>query len=529
MSTSEFQARTDAAIADRSQLLQALRVVRDHWLLVVLLIACLTGAGLAKALTETKQYQATALLVYNPGQSNTAFLTDRGLSSAQQPAVDPQTAAVGRATLQRLATTARVRNIVQASMGRVPESVAATVDQTTNVVSLAVTSPDPQRAATVVNNWARAFTQTRAEDQRASYASAIGLVQNQINSQHLAPATVAQLQSQLRTLQVLAALQQSDVRFVQPAAVPKTPVSPKPVVDGVLGALAGLFLALLVLSVLHLVDRRLKTIEDTERAWGAPLLATIPPTNLGEARIGSNHAVRAGFDHLQASLSLSQVGRQPRILAVMSAVAGEGKTTTAVGLAGSLARNGRRVLLLDADFRRGSLSTQLRIKDRPGLSTVLAGRGSVDQLRVQVPVEASHGDLSERTLDVLGCGPTPPNPYEFFSSTAMNDLLALLRGKWDYIVLDCAPLLPVSDSVPLVSKVEGIIVSARLYHSRSDAVQRAAQLLERAGATVLGLAAAVPGSEATAGYGYGYGYGYGPAPHENGAGDPTLLTPVESR
>jgi Mrp family chromosome partitioning ATPase len=95
----------------------------------------------------------------------------------------------------------------------------------------------------------------------------------------------------------------------------------------------------------------------------------------------------------------------------------------------------------------------------------------------------------------------------------MDDLLASLRHDWDYIVLDCAPLLPVSDSVPIVSKVDGVVIAVRLYHSRSDAVRRARVLVDRAKANVLGLAVAVPSSQAQP---YGYGYGYGPGDADDG-------------
>lgn len=496
--------RMEDTAAGRAQLLQALRVLRRDWPIIVLLIACLAGAAVAKSLNEPSRYRASVLLLYNPDQANTAFQTDRGVSGA--PATDAQTAAVGRATLQRLATGRRIRRIVEARLGRVSEHVSASVDQDSNVMTLSVEGQGRTRVAEVGNAWAAAFVDARASDKKASYAEAIDLVERLRRDQDAtSDATDASLRRQEQTLQILAALQQSDVRLIQPAVAPRSAFAPTPVRDGIVGGVAGLLLAMLVLVVRQTLDRRIKTLEDAESAWGAPLLASIGRITQREARTSTAPGLRDSFDHLQASLSLSRIGREPKLVAVTSAVAAEGKSTAALGLAVSLARNGRRVLLVDADFRRPSLSSHFETRASPdGLSTVLSGRRPLAPLEVPVESVSTAAGHEERALHFVGTGPLPPNPYEFFSDSAMSDFVASLREDWDCVILDCAPLLPVSDSVPIVSAVDGVLIAVRLYHSRSDMSRRARQLIDRTGARVLGLVVAVPNNEMRV-YGYGYG------------------------
>jgi len=348
-------------------------------------------------------------------------------------------------------------------------------------------------------------------------------------------------------LRLATALQQSDARVAQTADVPSSRVSPNPVRDALLGALLGLILGTLVVMVIEVLDRRIKTLEDIEQALNVPLLATVPPVNLDAlARGPVQPAVAESLQTLQLNLTFAGVDRDVRVIVVVSAEAAEGKTVTALGLAMTLAAMRRRVLLIDADFRNPSLSRTLGLTRERGLSNILADTKEflpdlVTRFKVASGQLLDEESTTNRgrapaasngagpTLEVLGSGPSPPNPGEVLSGRRFKGLLAIQRGRYDYIILDSAPLLPVSDTLPLLKLADGALIAARLYRTRSDRVRRMATLLARAGGFPLGVAVGVPRRAFGYGYGYGYGYGatYGSAP-EDADDEPAPATPAAS-
>lgn len=209
---------------------------------------------------------------------------------------------------------------------------------------------------------------------------------------------------------------------------------------------------------------------------------------------------------------LSSIDRPPRVIVVTSAFPGEGKTTTAVNLAVAFAQRGERVLLVDADLRRGSLDRVFKLSEKNfGLSTVLTKPAALSDLASPV--------IELPMLKVLPTGPRPPNPAEMLSSVRMEEQLHQWAEEFDRVVLDTAPVLAVSDTQAMAALADTVILVARAGMTRKRALLRARDLLWRINAPIAGVVVNDVDMRLEnfytyryGMYGYNYGYGYRYAP-----------------
>jgi capsular exopolysaccharide synthesis family protein len=189
-----------------------------------------------------------------------------------------------------------------------------------------------------------------------------------------------------------------------------------------------------------------------------------------------------------------------RIIQVTSSLPGEGKTTTATNLAVVLAQAGRSVALVDGDLRKPRIHEVFVVPPTPGLTDALLGE----------PLDMVVNNL-EDGLHVVAAGTIPPNPSEMLSSARVATFLGDLADRYEYVVVDTAPVLPVADAVALSRAVHGVLVVAQSRRVSRGEISECLARLERVGAPVFGLVlnrASGSGSR-TGGYGYGYGYAYG--------------------
>ncbi|WP_448852722.1 polysaccharide biosynthesis tyrosine autokinase [Corynebacterium sp. 335C] len=293
----------------------------------------------------------------------------------------------------------------------------------------------------------------------------------------------------------------STMTVVSAPEVPNEPSSPNVMRNTVLGAIAGLILAALGIAIAVLRDTTVKRRRDLEEASSAPVLATIPSSRVLEdghlpdyATEGSGAA--ESFRGLRTNLRFVDVDNPPKLIAITSAKQGEGKTTTTLNLASALAAEGHRVCVVDGDLRRPRIARALGagIEEAVGLSTVLAG---------DCTVEDAVQHHSERGFDVVASGPIPPNPAELIASKACRTLLRELGDEYDYVIVDAAPLLPVTDGALLASAAEGAIVVARYGKVRKDEFADAIGALEGANAHVIGTILNQSAGEASDAYRYG--------------------------
>ncbi|MCU6431872.1 CpsD/CapB family tyrosine-protein kinase [Lacticaseibacillus paracasei] len=191
---------------------------------------------------------------------------------------------------------------------------------------------------------------------------------------------------------------------------------------------------------------------------------------------------------------------QCQVIMFTSSAMSEGKSTVAANVAVTWAQAGKKVLLIDADLRRPTVHATFRKLNLEGVTTILTGKTSADDVAEETFVE---------NLSVLTSGPVPPNPSELLNSKRMGKLLDWAREKYDIIVLDAPPVLAVSDVQVLVPKTDGVVVIANMGKTLKSDLKRTVEVLKLADAKILGAVERIKAKHGDRGYGYGYGYGYG--------------------
>lgn len=330
------------------------------------------------------------------------------------------------------------------------------------------------------------------------------------------------LRTRLKEAEIIEAVEDPSARVVDPAIVPTEPVRPRPLLN-LLGALvAGLALGLAAAILREYQDRTIRTRADVETATNLPILGLVPriqasaalaaePGHIRRFRVqlerwgaritGADEveaptqspqkailfertpelaAAQAAYDRLHTNISFARPDVPVRVLVTTSALPGDGKTTSTTNLALSLARTGRKVVLVDADLHRGASHALLGVKREPGLSNILIG--SVD------PLEAIHEVKLEGpgTLHLIPTGKLPPNPIQMLRSSRMAPLIERLRGEYDAVFIDSPPLNLLVDASVLGALADGVLLVARAGVTPTVALELAAEHLRRTHAPVIG-------------------------------------------
>jgi len=296
----------------------------------------------------------------------------------------------------------------------------------------------------------------------------------------------------------------NNINIVDYAITPRQPVGPQRLLGVALALVISLAFGVCLAIFLDYLDNTVRSTDDVERTLGLPALATIPNIGgFGRRRLfrNSGNSIKEGalvrpellinndprstlaeaYKQLRTSILLSTAGRAPRTLLVTSAKPGEGKTTTAVNTAISLAQTGARVLLLDADLRRPMVHKVFNVSNPAGLSTMLSRDVNEQDMLALIELEPESG------LHLLTSGPIPPNPAELLGSTQMRQLIQTLASHFDHILIDSPPITSVTDGVLLASLVDGVILVVHGGQSSRELVRRTRQLLRGVGARIFGV------------------------------------------
>jgi succinoglycan biosynthesis transport protein ExoP len=326
------------------------------------------------------------------------------------------------------------------------------------------------------------------------------------------------LQQRLETAKVESGLGATEVDTVDKALPPVSPTLRSPTT--IIGTTTALFVlgAIVIAFILESLDTGLHNIQEIEAVMEMPSLAIIPKAKRSstEQTAAMSAAQRninvltqpksqfaESFRSLRTSLLLATAGKPPKFILFTSATPSEGKTTMACNLACILSQGEARVLLIDADLRRPNVHHRFGLTGKVGLTTVLAGTSSLEEVLQHIPESPN--------LDILPSGPIPPFPTEMLSSEAMNSLLQRLGEMYTYVVIDSPPILSVTDAAILGRVVDAAVLVIRHGKSSKNVLRRARDLMVRSGTPVAGLVwnAVDLNSPEYHGY-YGYsGYAYG--------------------
>jgi polysaccharide biosynthesis transport protein len=271
---------------------------------------------------------------------------------------------------------------------------------------------------------------------------------------------------------------QSAVRVIDQARPPFVPTRPQRVKFAALAFATGLFAALGLALGWEFMDPRIKTPSQIQEYLQLPFIGMVPATKLaaGEERPQFAHGgppspFADALRRVRANLRLSAPGPGPHVLLVTSSAPREGKTTVCVGLAHCFSIANQRVLLLDCDLRRPSVHRTLHVKSRRGMSEYLAGKAELNDVIQPTTYE---------NLSVIPCGSVPENPSELLGLPRMQALLDAVRDRYDWILIDTAPVLSAPDAAQIARMASGILFVVGAEMTSRDEVQRAEQELMRA-------------------------------------------------
>lgn len=298
----------------------------------------------------------------------------------------------------------------------------------------------------------------------------------------------------------VAGVEANEVSVVDPARVPNRPSSPNLPLNLAIALALGLTIAGATAFTLDQLDEGLKDPNRVAPLLGAPLLGVIPIVDEDEflEQIADRKSdISDAYLSVQTSLSFSTEHGLPRTLLLTSTEAREGKSSSCVALARSMARTGRRVLLIDSDMRSPAIARLLGLPTGSGLSNVLAGE---DDWRGMVR-EGPDG------MRVMTTGPKPPNAAELLTGDRLAWLLAQAGEEFETILIDSSPVLGLADAPLIASRVEAVAFVCEADRVRVRAVQTALQRLRDAHARVAGVV--LTKFDRAVGYDYAYGYGYG--------------------
>jgi len=442
-----------------------LRVLRKRWQIIALVTLLVIGASALFTGLSPRTYSArTQFFVSTSGADNNGSLlqgntfTQQRVKSYAQLLETPKVLDPVIDKL-KLSTTA----------DRLAAQVTATVPLDTVLIEVTVTDSSPEQAARIADTLGEQF-----------------------------PATIEQLEQ-------VAAGQASPVKvtLVRKAQVDPAPISPKPSRNIALGLMLGLLLGFGLALLRDMLDTTIKGERDVEEVTDATVIGGIsydadaPQHPLIAHADPRSHRAEA-FRSLRTNLKFIDAANHPRSIVFTSSVPGEGKTTTTANLALTIAAAGQRVCVIEGDLRRPRLLDYMGLEGSVGLTDILIGRTEMTDVLQQ---------FGETSMWVLGAGAIPPNPSELLGSAVMANIIRKLEARFDYVLIDAPPLLPVTDAAILSTVVGGAVVVVGSGVVHKEHLRRALEALQAVNGNTLGVVLnRIPNGD---GRGYGdYRYEY---------------------
>jgi capsular exopolysaccharide synthesis family protein len=308
-----------------------------------------------------------------------------------------------------------------------------------------------------------------------------------------------------------------NLKVITAAIKPTEPIGPQRNRNIIVAFLVSLAAGIGLAFLLDYLDDSIRTSDDVGRHLGLPTLALIPhqaatdkrklltPKNgnsAGSAALialeDTRSAMAEAYRHLRTSLLFSSAGKPPQTILVTSSQPSEGKTTTAINTAITLAQSGAEVIIIDCDLRRPRLHNHFELENTGGLTNYLSGEKNTDLLMKSCP--------GLPKLKIITSGPIPPNPAELLSSNEMKNLLQFLKGNFKHVIIDSPPAISFTDAAILSTLVDGVVLVAMAGKSSIHLMRRFKQRLGNIGARIYGVVLNGIKSDSVE-YGY-YGYGY---------------------
>lgn len=508
-----------------------LNVISARRWVIIQAVVVVTLAALVVSILQPKAYEGTSLVL----------ISEKGSSASVFGDLLPQLSAQPERAMQTQVQLMQIRPIAEATIKQLnlqstPDALLSSLSVAaigqTNLVKITATGTDPEQASLIANTVAEEYVNTARAAQRASLSEAADEVQRRLDEAEadildlgsrlnqsgksdqlsaelqIATGTYTTLAEKLEQLRINERLESGPGRVVSSAAVAVDPVSPRPLRNAILGFAVGLAIGLGMALLYEYLDNTIKSSDEAERIFGAPVLGTIPLDAMmkGQKRRLSileapGSATAEAYRVLRNSLDFINFQHDMKTILVTSAAPGEGKSTVASNLAAALAQAGKKVTLVSVDFRRPTTEQFFGVNNIIGLSDVLIGTHTL-KAALQQPG-------SEQLL-VMTAGKMPPNPSELLGSTKMQDVVKLLEEWSDWVIIDTPPLLAVADAAAVARWSDGVLLVTQATESTREAGKKALELLGKVGAKITGVVVwGLDESKSGSGsYGYSSGYYY---------------------
>lgn len=484
-----------------------LGALRRSWLAILFFVAVVTAFVVVLSLVLPDKYRSSATIV----QSDT--LTSFGSS-------DVETIKRRLQTIDSLLDTSVVlgkaaSTLPDETVDTIDNAISSSVDPSANIIEVTAESREPNRAAAIANAVATALIETQAAAESQGIASARVKLQTELARLRSSGAPAAEIQAlrdRVSELTIAEATIGSDIRLAERAEPSEQAFTPRPVRNGVAALFAALFLAIIFFIARDLIRPKVTDTRELSQLMGLPVLATVPIAGRRNRRRAAMAQAVAdeAFQTLQASVRYALgEGEGGRVVLVSSAVEGEGKTTTAIGLAKALARIGQNTLIVCSDFRLPTLHEHFNIPRAPGLSDVLRlaqiGGDTTEVAQLLDGVTHVSEELRTGKLAVVPSGSRAEDPAALLFGGPLDTLLNVIDGlDYDYVIFDGPPLLGVADGHALAQRADALLISARLDKLAVDHALEARSILDRVGANAIGLAVGVGWQQSAYAYSYSY-------------------------
>lgn len=509
---------------------------RRKWFVILPVVIITTGAYIGTSLFSTPKYQSTAELLQRRSGLDRAMLGTEFFQQSYTPERELQ-------TTSELLKSPQVASAVSTSIGerlgsRNPISMLSVeVNPKTDILGITITDTDAQLASDIANSFAAEFINWRREvDQEVLRAARIPL-ETQVLSmppEQQESANYKVLRDKLETLKLIESMQTGNLEIVKPAMAGASPVSPKPMRTSLFAFIASLALGVGLIFVAENFDTKVRSADEINKGLQQPILASVPKMSTSisgslETISNPSGASSESFRLLKTNIGYIEPDREIKTIMITSAQPSEGKTTTIVNLAVTMARAGQRVIIIDGDMRRPKVHDYMKLDNTVGLTNVMAGnctlRESLQMIEAQDLAISSGGEntmagfkaASMNGVKPIFCatvGPLPPNPGELISSEKFSSLIAEAREHADIVLVDAPPLGTVGDAASMASKVDGVIVIVRLAETSKKSIGLINHFIETVPSCVMGVVVTNASADKS-GYGYKYSDFYGDSSSES--------------
>jgi succinoglycan biosynthesis transport protein ExoP len=497
-----------------------------HWAwLIIILTALATAIGYFLSKRQVPVYRASATLLINESRTVNEYAN---ILASERLAQTYSQLIVQKPVLEGVVERLDLNIPPESLKGRIFVDVV----QDTQLMVVSVEDSDPVRAAQIANTIGEVFAEENAaiqteryQDSKTSLSAQLDQVDQQIQDTNN---TISELEGQYeqvvgddgqtevvvtfnqqrerdRLESNLALYQQiysnllqsyesvrlaeiqstSTVRLAEEASVPNPdqPIRPNVIQDTSLAAVVGLLISIGLVFVIEVLDDTIKGPEEVARHLGLPVLGYISEIN--EERgwpitaVKPRTPIAEAFRSLRTNIQYASVDRPIRTLLVTSPSPKDGKSTIATNLATVIAQSGRQVALFDADMRRPSLHSKLRLSNRVGLSDLF--------VQANGQLASSLRETKVPGLGLLTSGSLPPNPAELVGSEKMAEIMRQILTRVDIIVVDTPPVMAVTDAAVLAPRVDGVLLVLRPGATKIAAAKQTVETLARGGANILGV------------------------------------------